>query len=43
MPVKWAAKRIGLIKTGYCRPPLDYFDPALEPQVEDALRQAGLL
>jgi len=43
IPTKWAAKRIGLVKTAYCRPPLDVLDPQFEGKVEDALKAAGLL
>lgn len=43
IPTKWAAKRIGLINSAYCRPPLDVMDPQYESTIEDALRSAGLL
>jgi 4-hydroxy-tetrahydrodipicolinate synthase len=43
IPVKWAASRLGLTQSAYCRPPLDQLDPQLESQVEEALRQAGLV
>lgn len=43
IPCKWAAKRIGLIKSAYCRPPLDVLDPKFEGRVENALRSAGLV
>jgi len=43
MPVKWAAKRLGMIDTEFCRPPLDTLDPKCEPQVEQALKAAGLI
>ena len=43
IPTKWAAKRIGLVNTAYCRPPLDVLDPQFEGKVEDALKAAGLL
>lgn len=43
MPVKWAAKRLRMIDTDFCRPPLATFDPELHPQVEEALKAAGLL
>jgi 4-hydroxy-tetrahydrodipicolinate synthase len=43
MPVKWAAQRIKLIDTDYCRPPLDTLDSAFMPQVEQALQAAGLI
>lgn len=43
MPVKWALKRMGLIDTEYCRAPLDEMDPKFQPDVEEALKGAGLL
>jgi 4-hydroxy-tetrahydrodipicolinate synthase len=43
IPAKWAAQRLGLIDSAYCRPPLDSLDPALESIVEQALYVAGLL
>lgn len=43
IPVKWAAKRIDLVDSAYCRRPLAEMDTQFESQVEDALRQAGLL
>ena len=43
IPCKWAAKRMGLIKSAYCRPPLDELDPPLQPIVEAALKGAGLI
>ena len=43
MPVKWAAQRMNMIDTDYCRPPLDTLDPAFMPQVEQALKTAGLV
>ena len=43
IPCKWAAKRIGLIESAYCRPPLDEMDPLLESIVDGALADAGLL
>lgn len=43
MPVKWAAKRMGMIDTEFCRPPLDTLDPKFGPQVEEALKTAGLI
>ena len=43
IPTKWAAKRIGLINSAYCRPPLDEMDPQYESIVEEALRSAGLI
>jgi len=43
IPVKWAVHRLGLTDSAWCRPPLDAMDPAFGPDVEEALRQAGLL
>lgn len=43
MPVKWAAVRMGMIDTKLCRLPLDTLDPKFEPQVEEALKAAGLV
>lgn len=40
---KWAAKRIGLIDSDYCRPPLARMDPKFETVVDKALRSAGFL
>ena len=43
IPTKWALKRIGMIESAYCRPPLGEMDPKFAPVVEAALAQAGLL
>jgi 4-hydroxy-tetrahydrodipicolinate synthase len=43
IPCKWAAKRMGMIDTGFCRLPLDEMDPIHHETVEEALRQAGLI
>lgn len=43
IPTKWAAARMGLISSAFCRPPLDVLDPALEDVVTAALQDAGLL
>ena len=43
IPAKWAAQRIGLIDTAYCRPPLDVMDPQYVKVIEDALAKAQLL
>jgi 4-hydroxy-tetrahydrodipicolinate synthase len=43
IPVKWAAKRLGLIDLAYCRPPLDEMDPHYEKVIEEALKYAGLI
>eukprot|EP00526_Cylindrotheca_closterium_P014184 CAMPEP_0113618168 /NCGR_PEP_ID=MMETSP0017_2-20120614/9189_1 /TAXON_ID=2856 /ORGANISM="Cylindrotheca closterium" /LENGTH=339 /DNA_ID=CAMNT_0000527651 /DNA_START=123 /DNA_END=1142 /DNA_ORIENTATION=- /assembly_acc=CAM_ASM_000147 len=43
IPAKWAAKRLGLMESAYCRPPLDEMDPAYSSVVEEALRAAGLI
>lgn len=43
IPVKWAAKRLGLIDDGSLRLPLTQLSEAHQPKVEQALKQAGLL
>lgn len=43
IPTKWAAKRIGLINSAYCRPPLDEMDPQYADFVDEALKGVGLL
>jgi 4-hydroxy-tetrahydrodipicolinate synthase len=43
IPTKWAAMKLGMVKSAYCRAPLDALDPKLESTIEDALKQAGLL
>ena len=43
IPTKWAAARMGLTKTAYCRPPLDELDPAFVDDVTIALQAAGLI
>jgi 4-hydroxy-tetrahydrodipicolinate synthase len=43
IPCKWAAKRLGLVGSAYCRPPLDTMDPQYEGIVEEALKHAGLI
>lgn len=43
IPTKWAAKRLGLVNTAYCRPPLDEMDPQYEGLIEEALKSAGLI
>ena len=43
IPCKWAAKRVGLIDSAYCRPPLDEMDPRFVPVVEEALKLAELI
>jgi 4-hydroxy-tetrahydrodipicolinate synthase len=43
IPAKWAVKKLGLIDSAFCRPPLAEMDPAFESDVTDALRAAGLL
>ncbi|CAB9514880.1 4-hydroxy-tetrahydrodipicolinate synthase [Seminavis robusta] len=40
---KWAAKRIGLIDSDYCKPPLDAMEERFEPVVDAALKSAGFL
>ncbi|MFD1805336.1 4-hydroxy-tetrahydrodipicolinate synthase [Pasteurella oralis] len=43
IPVKWAAYRLGLIDTPTLRLPLTTLSESLQPQVENALKVAGLL
>jgi 4-hydroxy-tetrahydrodipicolinate synthase len=43
IPVKYAASKMGLISTAYCRPPLDQLDPKWEATVDEALQEAGLI
>ena len=43
IPAKWCAKRLGMLNTAYCRPPLDEMDPKFEPDLEEALKAAGLI
>jgi 4-hydroxy-tetrahydrodipicolinate synthase len=44
MPIKYAASKMKLITSPYCRPPLDVMDTQLYGAiVDDALHQAGLL
>lgn len=43
IPVKWAAWRMGLIESPYCRPPLCELDAEFYEDVETALDAAGLL
>jgi 4-hydroxy-tetrahydrodipicolinate synthase len=43
IPCKWAAKRVGLIDSAYCRPPLDEMDPRFVGAVEEALKLAELI
>ena len=43
IPTKWALKRMGMIESAYCRPPLAEMDPSFAPRVEAALKLAGLI
>lgn len=43
IPVKWAAYRLGLIKSPYLRLPLTVLSESAQPKVEEALKIAGLL
>ncbi|RJG49094.1 4-hydroxy-tetrahydrodipicolinate synthase [Motilimonas pumila] len=43
IPVKWACQRLGLIQNGDLRLPLTSLSEALQPEVESALKQAGLI
>lgn len=43
IPVKWAAYRLGLIKTPFLRLPLTVLSEGAQPKVEAALKTAGLI
>lgn len=43
IPVKWAAKRLGLIDLAACRLPLDEMDPVYNSILEEALQTGGLI
>ena len=43
IPVKWAAYRLGLIKSPHLRLPLTILSENVQPKVEEALKIAGLL
>ena len=43
IPVKWAAYRLGLIKTPYLRLPLTVLSEGAQVKVEEALKVAGLI
>ena len=43
IPVKWAAYRLGLIKTPYLRLPLTVLSENAQVKVEEALKIAGLI
>lgn len=43
IPVKWAAYRLGLIKSPFLRLPLTVLSESAQPKVEEALKIAGLL
>ena len=43
IPVKWAAYRLGLIKSPHLRLPLTILSENIQPKVEEALKFAGLL
>lgn len=43
IPCKWAASRMGLINSAYCRPPLDTLDPQYTEFVEEALAFADMI
>ena len=43
IPVKWAAYRLGLIKSPFLRLPLPVLSESAQPKVEAALKTAGLL
>ena len=41
--MKWAAYRLGLIKSAHLRLPLTVLSEEVQPKVEEALKIAGLL
>ena len=43
IPVKWAAYRLGLIKSAHLRLPLTVLSEEVQSKVEEALKIAGLL
>lgn len=43
IPAKWAVKRIGMMESAYCRPPLMELDEEYHGIVEEALKISGLL
>ena len=43
IPAKWALKRIGMVESAYCRPPLMELDEEYHGVVEVALKTSGLL
>ena len=43
IPVKWAAYRLGLIKTPHLRLPLTVLSESAQVKVEEALKVAGLI
>jgi len=43
IPAKWAAHRMGLTDSAYCRPPLDEMDPQYIDFLEEALISADIL
>lgn len=43
IPAKWALKRIGMVDSAYCRPPLMELDQEYHNLVETALKTSGLL
>jgi 4-hydroxy-tetrahydrodipicolinate synthase len=43
IPAKWAANRIGLTDSAFCRPPLDTMDPQYISSLEEALISASVL
>ena len=43
IPAKWALKRMGMINSAHCRPPLMEMDEKFDMVVEEVLKQAGVL
>jgi 4-hydroxy-tetrahydrodipicolinate synthase len=42
IPAKWALKRMGMINSAFCRPPLMEMDPKFNMAVEEVLKTAGV-
>lgn len=43
IPAKWALKRMGMIDTAYCRPPMMELDEEYHGIVENVLKEAGVM
>jgi len=43
IPTKWALKKLGLIPSAFCRPPMSELDSKFYPVVENAMKEALLI